>query len=91
MKTATKSCTLDPIPIQVLKEHVGSLVPIIMKMVDMSMSSGTVLPSIKMALLTPLLKKTTLDPNTLKNYRPVSNIPYLSKVLGRIAKHHKPV
>ena len=32
----------------------------------------------------PLLKKTTLDPNILKNYRPVSNLPYLSKVLERV-------
>ena len=84
MKSATKLCTLDPIPTHVLKDHACSLVPISTKMVDMSMSSGTVPPSFKMALVTPLLKKATLDPNTLKNYRPVSNLPYLSKVLERI-------
>ena len=32
----------------------------------------------------PLLKKANLDPNCLKNYRPVSNLPILSKVLERI-------
>ena len=68
----------------VLKDHDSSLVPIITKMVNMSMSSRTVPPSFKMALVTPLLKKATIDPNTLKNYRPVSNLPYLSKVLERI-------
>ena len=77
MKSATKSCTLESIPTPVLKEHVSSLVPIITKIVNMSMSSGTVPPSFKMALVTPLLKKVTLDPNTLKNYRPVLTLPYL--------------
>ena len=49
MRSATKLCTLDPRPTHVLKEDVSSLVPIIMKMVNMSMSSGTVPPSFKMA------------------------------------------
>ena len=84
MRSATKLWTLDPIP--TLKDHDSSLVPIITKMVNMSMSSGTVPPSFKMAFVAPLLKNATLDPNTLKNYRPVSNLPYLSKVLERIER-----
>ena len=84
MKFATKSCTLNPILTHVLKEHVSSLVPIITKMVNISMSSGTVQPSFKMALVTPSLIKATLDPNTLKSYIPVSKLPYLSKILERI-------
>ena len=84
MKSATKSCMPNPIPTHVLKDHASSLVPIITKMVNMSMSSGTVRPSFKMALVTPLLKKATLDRNTLKNYRPVSNLLYLPKDLERI-------
>ena len=82
MKSATKSCTLHPIPTHVRKDHASSLVSIVTKMVNMS--TGTVPPSFKMALVTPLLKKATLDPNTLKNHIPVSNLPYLSKVLERI-------
>ena len=50
MKSATKSCRLDPIPTHVLKGHVSSLVPIITKMVNMSMSSETV-PHLSMWLL----------------------------------------
>jgi hypothetical protein len=38
------------------------------------------------------LKKPNLDPNTLKNYRPISNLPFVSKVLERIVdvrlEHH---
>ena len=48
------------------------------------MRSGTVPPSIKMALVTSSLRKPTLDPNTLKNYKPLSNLPYVSKILERI-------
>jgi hypothetical protein len=31
----------------------------------------------------PLLKKPTPDRNTLSNYRPVSNLPYLSKLIEK--------
>ena len=38
----------------------------------------------KSAIVTPLLKKSTLDPDILKNYRPVSNLSYISKLLERV-------
>ena len=38
----------------------------------------------KKAVVRPLLKKASLDPNILKNYRPVSNLPYISKLLERV-------
>ena len=46
---------------------------------------------LKQAIVRPLLKKPTLEP-TLKNYRPVSNLAYISKVIEeaasqQIAKH----
>ena len=39
------------------------------------------------ALIRPLLKKSSLDPNVLKNFRPVSNLPFLSKILEKIVLH----
>mgnify|MGYP000427493419 CR=1 FL=1 len=41
--------------------------------------------SMKHALVKPLIKKPSLDHNDLKNYRPVSNLSLLSKVLERLA------
>ena len=41
-------------------------------------------PSLKQAFVCPLLKKSTLDKEILKNYRPVSNLPVLSKVLEKV-------
>jgi len=35
----------------------------------------------------PLIKKSGLDPDILKNYRPVSNLPFISKVLEKVEEH----
>ena len=48
--------------------------------------------SLKTALIRPLLKKTGLDSDILKNYRPVSNLTFISKVIekvisGRLNEH----
>ena len=32
----------------------------------------------------PLLKKSSLDQDTMKNYRPVSILPFVSKVVDRV-------
>ena len=40
------------------------------------------LPDLKKALVRPLLKKRSLEP-TLKNYRPVSNLPFIGKLMER--------
>ena len=49
------------------------------------LSPGIVPQCFKHALVKPLLKKVSLDPNCLKHYLPVSNLPFLSEVLERIA------
>jgi len=78
-----KSCALDPIPADLFFECIDELSPVVTDILNESLSTGTVPPCFKHALVTPLLKKTNLDPDQLKNYRPVSNLPFLSKVLER--------
>uniref|UniRef100_A0A8C1RWE5 Reverse transcriptase domain-containing protein n=1 Tax=Cyprinus carpio TaxID=7962 RepID=A0A8C1RWE5_CYPCA len=39
-------------------------------------------------MIRPLLKKPTLDPDVLANYRPISNLPFLSKVLEKVVVSH---
>ena len=39
---------------------------------------------LKSALVKPLLKKSNIDPNDLKNYRPISNLSFLSKLIERV-------
>ena len=40
--------------------------------------------SLKTALVRPLLKKTGLDSDSLKNYRPISNLTFISKVIEKV-------
>lgn len=84
ISSASKSCILDPIPTYLLKECLDSLLPIITRIVNLSLLSCTVPDCFKTAAVTPLLKKTSLDSNHLQNYRPVSNLPYLSKILEKV-------
>lgn len=46
----------------------------------MYLSSGIFLHEMKIALITPPLKKRGLDPDVLTNYRPVSLLSFLSKI-----------
>lgn len=83
-KMPKKSCDLDPIPASVLYDCLNEITPIVTDIINKSLSSGIVPQHFKHALVKPLLKKSNLDLNCLKNYRPVSNLPFLSKVLERI-------
>ena len=50
----------------------------------LSLSSGYVPQSFKIAVIKPFLKKSTLDPEVSANYRPISNLPFLSKILEKV-------
>ncbi|XP_056006829.1 uncharacterized protein LOC130050609 [Ostrea edulis] len=50
--------------------------------------SGSFPTSFKEAIVTPLLKKASLDPDIPKNYRPVSNPAYLSKLIEKVVAAH---
>uniref|UniRef100_A0A8C5Q2R3 Reverse transcriptase domain-containing protein n=1 Tax=Leptobrachium leishanense TaxID=445787 RepID=A0A8C5Q2R3_9ANUR len=49
-----------------------------------SLSTGSFPSAFKHALVTPLLKKPSLDPNSPSNYRPVSLLPFTSKLLEKL-------
>ena len=83
-KLASKSCSLDPLPANLLVTEFATLLPIICKMVNLSLENGFVPPALKKAVLKPLLKKPSLDHNVLGNYRPISNLKSISKITGKI-------
>jgi hypothetical protein len=83
--TNSKSCPLDPIPTTLLKSCLHSLLPTICNIVNKSFEMSTVPGSMKKALVYPLLKKASLDHENRKNFRPVSNLSYLSKLVERVA------
>lgn len=82
--SANKSCGLDPIPTFLVKKSLDVLLPSITTIVNSSLSTGHVPALFKLALVSPLLKKSHLDPDVLKNYRPVSNLTFLSKVTEKV-------
>jgi len=84
MKSASKSCALDPLPTWVVKRHIDHILPLLTIIINESLSNGEVPAVFKQALITPVLKKASLDPNDPLSYRPVSNLPFFSKVLERI-------
>ena len=79
-----KTCSADAIPTWLLKETKEELAPTITEIINVSLSTGEVPSSYKHELVTPLLKKASLGRNVLKNYRPVSNLPFLSKILEKV-------
>src|SRR6218665_409424 len=60
------------------------LVPMITKIINLSLSTGSFPILFKHSLITPLLKKPSLDKEILSNYRPVSNLSFISKLTERI-------
>ena len=76
------TCSLDPIPTWLLKLCARELTPVVMKMVNLSLSEGHVPDSWKVAILKPILKKFGLD-LVLENFRPVSNLSFVSKATER--------
>ena len=81
------TCALDPIPSALLQAITPDIFPFITSLVNSSLSSGCFPSSFKKAYITPLLKKPTLDPSTIQNYRPVSLLPFLSKTIERAASN----
>ena len=84
-KIAAKSCSLDPVPASLLRYCIDDLLPIIKSVVNLSFNSASMPSSMKNAVLSPLLKKPSLDFEIFSNFRPVSNLKFLSKVIEKVA------
>ena len=80
----TKSCELDILPTAILKLFLGELLPIITKLVNLSLQQGIFPNKWKEAIVRPLLKKIGLE-LVFSNYRPVSNLSFLSKLIEKAA------
>ena len=60
-----------------------ALLPVLTAIVNHSLQSGIFPDHLKQAQLSPILKKFNLDPETLNNYRPISNLSFISKLVER--------
>jgi len=78
----SKSCSLDPIPTYLL-QSCETIVSPLTKLINSSLNTGVVPKCFKHALVTPLIKNSKLDSNSMSSYRPISNLLYVSKLLER--------
>ncbi len=65
------------------KDVLTCLVNDVLEIVSTSLLTGLFPTTLKHATVTPLLKKTNLDPSVIHNYRPISNLPFLGKILEK--------
>ena len=83
-KSATKSCVLDTVPTSLIKENLEDFVPILTDIINNSLQNGKFPDKLKNAAVWSLFKKANL-PLEDKNYRPVSNLSYVGKLIERAA------
>lgn len=81
-RSATKTCSLDPIPTSLLKQCLDVLLEPITNIVNSSLHEGEFPQNWKCAVVSPLLKKAGMD-MVYKNYRPVSNLSFVSKIVEK--------
>ena len=83
-ESPSKTCSLDPCPTHIVKQCIDILLPSLTKLVNLSLKNSIFPNPFKQAIVTPLLKKSTLSKEDLKSYRPVSGLSFLSKLVERI-------
>ena len=75
LRAPCKSSGLDPIPTSLVKDCIDILITPITSMTNLSLIEGSFPPHFKSAHVSPLLKKPSLNKDSMKNYRPVSSFP----------------
>lgn len=65
-----------------LKNCIGTILPDLVQIVNLSLSTGN-MDGLKDSVVTPLLKKAGADPEVLANFRPITGISYVGKLIER--------
>ena len=81
-----KSCHLDPVPTWLIKNDVvmESVISTLVSAINGSLESDVVPASPKTAVVTPLIKKGGSNSESHADYRPVSSLSFVSKLLERV-------
>ena len=80
-----KTSTEDPLPAKFLNLVIDEALPCLTILINQSLKEGSI-EGIKLSVLDPLLKKAGLDVDTKKNYRPVNNLVFISKLIERVVR-----
>jgi len=82
-----RTCQLDPVPTWLVKNKKALLSPFVTLLFNKSLAGACFPSDFKKAVVRPLLKKAGSDTSQTKNYRPVSNLSFLSKLLERVVRN----
>ena len=82
---SNKSSQLDYIPTSLLKSCADIFSILIPHLANLSFTQAIFLSKFKLALISPLLKKPGLPKSELSNFRPISNLNTIGKILERLA------
>ena len=79
---ASKTCESDPMPSSFFQDLAPFIIDIITELVNTSLTEGIFVNNWKTTIIKPLLKKLGLE-LIAKNYHPVSNLPFMSKLVEK--------
>nr|XP_054606508.1 uncharacterized protein LOC129166913 [Nothobranchius furzeri] len=80
----TSACPLDILPSSLFKSAFQSIGPSVLSIINASLVSGQVPAYFKNAVIHPLLKKLSLDASLHSSFRPISKLPFISKILEKV-------
>ncbi len=75
---------VDILPASLVMKSITSIGPCLVSIINISLKLGQVPRCFKHAVVQPLLKKSNLDATSLNNYRPISKLPIISKILENV-------
>ena len=87
--TLKSSSLLDPLPNSLFNNMASFLTPFISTVVNSSLRTGKIPDILKHEVFIPLLKKYNIDKEILTNYRPISQLYFINKIIDIkiVAKH----
>ena len=78
------TCMFDPFPTDFFVNFSHLFIDVIVRVINLTFSTASFPAAFKSAVVKPLFKKHTLDCDILKNFCPVSNLSYLSKLIEKV-------
>ncbi len=86
-KSGKKSCALDPMPTSLVTECLDVLLPVIIRLINLSLESGSFPDNWKHAEVHPGLKDNSNSDSSFSDLRPISNLTFISKLTERVVSN----
>uniref|UniRef100_A0A8C7WVE9 Reverse transcriptase domain-containing protein n=1 Tax=Oryzias sinensis TaxID=183150 RepID=A0A8C7WVE9_9TELE len=83
-KIKPSSCPLDIIPTPLFLKVFECIGAAVVDLINLSLTSGSVPSFLKHAVINPVLKKPNLDHSDPNNFRPISKLPFIAKILEKV-------